>query len=87
MHNQKPHTLAGTGLLVQGVFEGVEPTGTLPSFLAVYCSVQATTQTNRILILRSCLIKHKMKIFVDNTPTFVYIYFHEEGFISAIAHQ
>ena len=33
------------------------------------------------------LFKHEMKIFVDNIPTFVYIYFHEGGFISAIAHQ
>ena len=38
------------------------------------------------LMLRSCLFKHEMKIFVDNTQTFVYIYFHEGGFISAIAH-
>lgn len=55
-------------------------------FLAVYRSVRLTTQTNGGLMLRSCLFKHEMKIFVDNTPIFVYIYFHEGGFISAIAH-
>ena len=32
--NQKPRTLSGTGLLVQGAFKGVELTGTLPSFFA-----------------------------------------------------
>ena len=55
-------------------------------FLAVYCSVRLTTQTNGGLMLRSCLFKLEMKIFVDNIAMFVYIYFHEEGFISAIAH-
>ena len=55
-------------------------------FLAVYCSVRPTTQTNGVLMLRSCLFKHEMKIFVDNIPIFVYIYFHEGGFNSAIAH-
>lgn len=29
----KPRTLSGTGLVRQGSFEGVELTGTLPSFL------------------------------------------------------
>ena len=75
----------------------VELTGTLPSFLEelkekllIYQSFYFTkTAKNAILgslLLRSCLFKHKMKIFVDNIHTFVYIYFHEGGFISAIAH-
>ena len=55
-------------------------------FWAVDCPVRLTTQTNGGLMLRSCLFKHEMKIFVDNTPMFVYIYFHEGGFISAITH-
>ncbi len=33
-NDKKPHTLAGTGLLVQGSFKGGELTGTLPSFFA-----------------------------------------------------
>ena len=49
-----PHSILE--IVVNGVFKGGEPAGTLPSFLAVDCAVRATTLTNRILMLGSCLL-------------------------------
>ena len=82
---------------LEGSYKGANSNRLRHRFLAVLktetliyqCFYFAKTAKNAILgilMLRSCLFKQEMKIFVDNIPTFVYIYFHEGGFISAIAH-
>ena len=60
--NQKPRTLSGAGLMLQGSFTG-GLTGALTSFPAVYGSVRLTTQTNGILMLGSgCFVPNLFRI-------------------------